>query len=253
MKRIIVGDVHGCFEELMKLLDMAEYDSLTDEVILLGDIVDRGPRVLDTVRFVRQGCLDGRFRCLLGNHEEKHVRWARYEEERRTLGKKNPMPPLLGERAVQHECLTGEERGWLAELPAFIRFQDGGRDWIACHAGIPVDRSIEAQKVKTLVRTRWLDATTGKYSSTGDPNKIPEDAVYWDDKWMGPESVIHGHIVMDEPRLTERNGVFVFGIDTGCCFGGKLTAALFVGDGGRPKVLSVPAAREYCARNTKES
>lgn len=249
MKKIVVGDVHGCLDELLKLLEMVEVDP-SDEVIFLGDVVDRGPRVLDAVRFVRQGCLEGRFKCLLGNHEEKHVRWAKYEEERRTLGRKNPMRPFVGERAVQHERLTEEEREWLSELPPFVRFKDGDRDWIACHAGVPTDKPIEQQKVKTLVRTRWLDGVTGEYASTGDPNEIPEGAVYWDEKWAGPESVIHGHIVMDEPRFVEvsKGDAIVLGIDTGCCFGGKLTAAVFMGRGGCPMVLSVPAAWEYFPR-----
>jgi bis(5'-nucleosyl)-tetraphosphatase (symmetrical) len=248
-RTIVIGDVHGCLDELQELLRVIDVRRDQDHLIFPGDLVDRGPKVNETVRFIHEGAILNGWDVTLGNHEEKHLRWAKHEELRRKVGKKNPMKPFDLQRQVEHEGLSTEEKEWLGSLPAFVRFKDGERNWIATHAGVPSDFPIEDQNIRTLVRTRWTDEKTGAYASTGDPNKIPEGAHYWALSWMGPESIVHGHIVMDEVRI-DRQGPFLMtvGIDTGCCFGGKLTAAVFTGKG-EPEFVSVPAARVYFEKN----
>lgn len=238
---IVIGDVHGCLEELEELLALLRPEP-TDRVIGAGDLVDRGEDPVGVVRLFRARG----FECVLGNHEEKHVRWAAYEERRRKTGERNPMEPFDEKRMKEHMRLSHVDRMFLASLPLFIRFRDGNRDWIVTHAGVPADKPIEQQKSKTLVRTRYVDAVTGAFAAKSDPNEIPTGAVEWQQRWRGPESIVHGHIVHWEPFCAEPvPGALCVGVDTGCCFGGKLTAAIFNGSGGRPGFVSVNAKRTY--------
>ena len=101
-----------------------------------------------------------------------------------------------------------------------------------------------------MVRCRWVDAATGAYASDGSV-EMPENAVYWTAGWKGPESVVYGHIVHDdfEVRVDHPvDGVMCVGIDTGCCFGGALTAAVFMPGDPAPVLRSVPALKTYAPR-----
>jgi bis(5'-nucleosyl)-tetraphosphatase (symmetrical) len=238
---IVIGDIHGCIDELHELCELVEVDFGEDRVISVGDLVDRGPDPAAVVRFFREWMLE----AVLGNHEEKHVRWAQYEKRFRETGQKNPMRPFDDQRLAEHNRLTLLDHKYLAELPPLVRFNDGGRAWIVTHAGLPTDVPVEKLKVKTMIRTRRVDALTGAYASKDNPYDIPDGSVPWQNKWRGPESVVHGHIVYDEPHRVEPvPGVICLGIDTGCCFGGKLTAAVFTGRG-EPELAQMPARRPY--------
>lgn len=239
--------MHGCLDELLQLLNEVEYESTKDRLILAGDIVDRGPQPVETVRYVRGLGLE----VVLGNHEEKHVRWARHEfRKREDPTYKNPMQPFQPERLAQHNALTDDERHWLAKLPPFIRFGHDGMTWLVTHGGVPADMPVEKQDPKLLVRCRYVNTVTGAYAGRDDLKK-PEDAVYWAERYRGPESVVYGHIVHDDFEIRVDNpvpGVMCVGIDTGCCFGGTLTAALFVPGRLTPVFVSVPALQTYAPR-----
>lgn len=241
---IVIGDVHGCLEELRSLLEEVKFSPGNDHLLFLGDIVDRGPLVNDTVTYVKSLCDRGFAICLLGNHEEKHIRFDRHTWETLRSGKPNPMR-FDKQRSHEHAVMSLQERAWLSTLPLFVKFTDGGRRWIASHAGIPCDKPMEEQDPKKLVRTRYLDEQTGAYATSKDPDVVPEGAVYWARRWRGPESVVYGHIVHDLPMWEG----LTFGIDTGCCFGGRLTAAIFDGSGGHtPGHHMVEAKRSYFSR-----
>lgn len=244
---ICIGDVHGCFDELMTLLSIVEPNA-SDRVIFLGDLMDRGPDPAGVVRFVRERG----YECVLGNHDEKHVRWARNEAARRESGRPNGMKPFSEERKAQHEALSPDDLRWLAELPTMIRFTWGWRAWIACHAGLPFDRAPEKMDPQSLIRIRYLDRKTGKFVKVGPRDSVPENAAYWSELWEGPESVIYGHMVREKPRVDMKPGaVMTIGVDTGCCFGGHLTAVILEGDL-EPYYVSVKALREYHPFISKE-
>ena len=81
-KRVIcVGDIHGCLEEFDELLRTLQYNKEREQLILLGDLMDRGPDPVGCVRRARE--LD--LACIMGNHEEKHLRWRRHEKKRLTI------------------------------------------------------------------------------------------------------------------------------------------------------------------------
>jgi hypothetical protein len=247
-RTIVIGDIHGCIDELRALLVKVDYIA-RDRVISLGDLLDRGPDPVGVVKFVREQ----KWAVVLGNHEEKAIRWAKHEKERLASGKKNPMRPFHGARLAEHAALTTDDLNWMKSLPAFARFEWIGsalrRNWIASHAGVAADMPIERQVVSKLCRTRYLDNDSGAYASTGDPDDLPAGAVPWQKRWRGPDSVIYGHIVYDEP-LVEHQGRYIstVGIDTGCCFGGYLTAAVFEPGADLPVFVQVKAAKIYHQR-----
>lgn len=75
MKTLVIGDIHGCYTELLDLLDLAGLAE-GDQIIALGDIVDRGPETPQVLDFFRD---HRNAHSLMGNHERKHVRWAHHE------------------------------------------------------------------------------------------------------------------------------------------------------------------------------
>ncbi len=89
MKKLIVavGDVHGCIEEFQELLKTLQYNKDQMRLVLLGDLVDRGPDSAGCVKLARRLNLE----CIQGNHEEKHLRWRQHEIKRQNTGKSNPM------------------------------------------------------------------------------------------------------------------------------------------------------------------
>jgi predicted phosphodiesterase len=247
-RTIVVGDIHGCLEEFKLLLKAVVFRQKTDRLICAGDLVDRGPDSAGVVRYVRERGIE----AVLGNHDEKHVRFAKHEARRaKDPSYKNPMK-FDERRKDEHDQLTDEDRDFLASLPVYLRFMHDGRPWIVTHAGIPSDAPVEEQDYRKLVRCRYTDKDTGAYASTGDPNEVPGTSCYWVDTWRGPESVVYGHIVHDgmTPLVISPPSfpsVVTMGIDTGCCFGGSLTAAVFEA-GKEPNLVSVSALRAYAQK-----
>jgi hypothetical protein len=212
METFVIGDVHGCLEELDELLGLI---GAGPRLVFLGDLVDRGPDPVGVVRRVRElGAA-----CVMGNHDEKHVRWARHEAKRRANPDyRNPMRRLPDERLAQHAALGEDGLGFLAGLPSRL---DLGGSWWAVHGGALPNRPLAEQKPATLLRCRYLDDNDKMLSG---PDATPH-ARHWAKRWSGPESIVYGHHVHgDEPRFDRANGATCAGIDTGCCFGGRLTA-----------------------------
>lgn len=242
MRTIVIGDVHGCYDELLALLDKVKVTK-DDRVVFVGDLVDRGPKPVEVVNFVRVN----KYECVIGNHCEKHVRYRHHVLMEKQTGKKNPMRPFTGERLEQHNALV--ETGcvdYLASLPAFIHLDD---KWTVVHAGLLPNQPIEQQDPKKVCRIRYLDGKTHKMLSLDDMEKPKaEGAVYWTQVWPGPRSIIYGHNVHDLENPSFSGGDYYndgcWGIDTGCCFGGHLTAAILQ-DGKFVKCVSVKAEREY--------
>ena len=150
---IVVGDVHGCLEELDDLLRSVQYRGRgsVDALVFAGDLLDRGPDPVGVVRRARE--LDGR--SVLGNHEEKHLRWAKWEAMVASgEGGKNPMRPFSEVRLAEHNALSEEDMDYIRAMPKLLR-QDP--KWLVVHAGcetngVPVDD----QKLSTICRVRSL-------------------------------------------------------------------------------------------------
>lgn len=228
MERIVVavGDVHGCIEELNELLKTIQYNKNQMRLVFLGDLMDRGPEPVACVRRVRE--LD--VECIMGNHEEKHLRWRKHEKNRERTGKANPMKRMSDEERLANEALSDQDITWMKALPLKL---DLGKNWWAVHAGCEPRFSLERQSPSQIMRVRYV-SPSGVAQALNPDKSQPEGTVYWTEQWNGPENIVYGHCVHDLKEVKHdyspykgRSGVHCLGIDTGCCFGGHLTAALF--------------------------
>lgn len=244
-RTLVVGDVHGCIQELDDLLKAVEF-RISDRLIFAGDLLDRGPDPVGVVRRAREL----RAESVLGNHEEKHLRYRKHRLRAASEpGYKNPMQPMRGTRLAEHEALSDEDWAYIEAMPLYLRIAPG---WVVVHAGLRPGITVEKQDKNVLTRMRYLRLVDGKMLKLGDELATPETAAFWSTVWTGPESVIYGHHVqrtvgIDEPAP----GVKCVGIDTGCAFGRSLTAAIFE-DGVWCGTASVPARDMYCKRHEGE-
>ena len=117
MRHIVIGDVHGCLVEMVELLARLIPGS-SDNVYFLGDLVDRGPHSAECIKLIieLQKSSQAGYHCVLGNHDEKYIRWFKHELNRELTGKANPME--FGEdKLATVEMLTSEDIAWLSKLP----------------------------------------------------------------------------------------------------------------------------------------
>jgi Calcineurin-like phosphoesterase len=229
-RTIIIGDVHGCAHELARLLDGLAVGA-DDRVFFVGDLVARGPSslgVLDIYREVRG-------RSVLGNHE-----WRLLEAHRaRSSGQRRPRL-AAPDYALLHQ-LREEDWQMLAELPAFILVPE--QRLCIVHAGLQPDLAVDVQDVWTLTHTRSIDAA-------GKPSERHEFDP-WALRYRGGPHVVFGH----NSRLGLQLLPFATGLDTGCVYGGELSALVLSTQEEVPTDLeqrrqllrSVPAARRYYA------
>ena len=219
-RTLVVGDVHGCLEELEELLEKTRYVSGRDRLVFLGDLLDRGPDPVAVLRRVRSLGAE----CVLGNHEEKHLRYAAHEARRRSDPRyRNPMRAFDARRAEEHARLAHEDLLWLSSLPRWIGL---GNKWVAVHGGLVPGLPVRAQPPDWAVKLRYVDAA-GKPVSRDVGDAGTPGIRRWAEAWTGPESVVYGHFPegLGAPRRDEpREGVVCLGIDTGCVYGGALTA-----------------------------
>ena len=197
---IAIGDIHGCHQEFADLLDKLHLER-EDRLILLGDLVNRGPdssKVIDLAR-------EHKATALLGNHE---LRLLKY---RRTGDKK-----FLKEHDLETaRSLRAEDWAFLEMMP--LTFEERELNTVFVHGGFLPNIPWQRQGADVVTRIQVVTAD-------GEPAKRADDpeAPAWADLWMGPPFVIYGHT----PRREIYKLKWSVGIDTGCVMGGLLTACV---------------------------
>ncbi len=225
----IIGDVHGCDEELRLLLNRLGYrdDGSHPEarrVIFLGDLVDRGPGVAEVLRIAMRMVAEHGALCVIGNHEAKLLRWLEGRDVKRSHG--------LDRSIEQLEREPAETR---AEVKAFIEsledhYRLAGGDLVVAHAGL---RGTMHGGVSGKVRSFCLYGdTTGETDEDGYP--VRRD---WARHYLGDALVVYGHTPAEEARWVNETCC----IDTGCVFGGRLTALRWP----ERELVAVDALREH--------
>lgn len=235
---IVISDVHGCLEELNELLRLIEYTK-RDRLVFAGDLVDRGPDSVGVIERVRKlGAIS-----VIGNHDEWYVRYAKHASTEHKTGKPNPMKLSAKRRAIYEE-LDIMDWQWLGRLPSFYRLD---KKTVVIHAGMTPGIPVEKQPLNNLIRMRYLRRSNGQmWNMASDELLTPDVAAFWTEVWSGPDEVIYGHHPSNtETVVTENNGIRCWGIDTGCCFGNKLTAWVRVD--GNIELVSVKAKAQYAA------
>jgi hypothetical protein len=214
---IVIGDVHGCCDELDALL-RACGRSREDEVVLVGDLVAKGPDSRGVLALVRE--LGARAVC--GNHDAHVLRW------KRAFDRGEP-PPRLG---ASHRLVVSEldDRDWalLEALPLFLRLPE--HTAVVVHAGLLPGVPLEQQEPELLLNMRTI-------TPDGRGSRKPDDGVLWGTLWRGPELVLFGHHALRGLQQHE----FAIGLDTACVYGGRLTACILP----ERRLVSVPARRAY--------
>ncbi|MBW2528605.1 MAG: metallophosphoesterase [Deltaproteobacteria bacterium] len=227
-RTIIVGDVHGCADELGDLLDAVSY-AAGDQVVLVGDLIGRGPLPHRTVALARRVGA----RAVLGNHEDHFLRWHAGNP-----GAKDPPSANELKRRAHAAQLDGADWEFLGALPLWLELPS--HDALVVHAGLVPGVPIDQQQRRVLLSIRCL-------SATGAPVTKREGDL-WASRYAGPPQVVFGHHALEAPQIHP----WATGLDTGCVYGGRLTA-LVLGEGEpvpavalRAEALrSVPARRTY--------
>lgn len=211
----LIGDLHGCLPELRALLARLGYrPDLTHpagrQLVFLGDLVDRGPDTPGTLRLVMDAVGRGAALCVQGNHDWRLAACLRGERVKVSPGLQVSLAQLAGEPI---SFLHDIER-FLANLPSRLTL-DGGR-LLVVHAGERADLP-EPERARYAVH--GLD--TGIHDEHGV--ELRED---WAALYRGPALVVAGHTPLLHPRWTSPNaaGGRTVNIDTGCVFGGALSA-----------------------------
>lgn len=242
MRHIFIGDVHGCIEELNALIDKLSL-SLEDEIIFVGDLLDKGPDSAGVVRRVRELSETHDVVVVMGNHEDTHSRYRGHlikdVKTAKDMASRKPELPQITAK------LSEEDIAFLDTAPLFHRVPS--HNILVVHGGIPKSKcsipasmeevaklnSKDRKSLKLIMRTRYVDAKKGRFVSLGDEQ--PGDP-YWADVYDGR----FGHVIFGHQPFME--GVEYFehatGIDTGAVFGGTLTALVLESDGSR-SVVSV--------------
>lgn len=241
-RSIVVGDVHGCLQELDELLQLVEFVQSKDELIFVGDLVDRGPDSAGAVRRARE--LNAF--CVLGNHEAKHLRY------RQQLAEGKVRVQMNANKLEVEASISAEEWEWIASWPLYHRIDD---KLVVVHAGVQRGVPLAEQDQRTLTMVRYVERATGKMvpmQLKHDKMLRPATAAFWVELWTGPESVIYGHYIIGRSPVVDEPvpGVFCYGIDTGC-YSGKALSCAIVRDG-EVTFASVPARGVWGKHFTEE-
>lgn len=220
----VIGDVHGCCDELEALLRRLGYgvawhgagESRAVRVtpppdrraVFVGDLVDRGPRSPDVLRIVMSMHRAGSAFAVPGNHDHKLRRWLDGRVKHLSHGLDRTVQQLEGEAPAFLAGLTP----FLESLPPFV-WLDGGRLAVA-HAGI-LEHMLTAPLTGAIHRFCIFGDTDGQVDANGLAIRFD-----WTPRYGGDCEIVYGHTPVAQP---ERRGRTLC-IDTGCCFGGALTA-----------------------------
>lgn len=237
----IIGDVHGCLDELLDLLlrlgyrvaprstaaELSPFSVTPPEgrkAVFLGDLVDRGPKIVEVVGLAMAMCEAGAAFCVQGNHDAKLVRALRGRNVRVAHGLQQSLEQL----AAVSEGGKARIAEFLDELPSHLVL-DGG-DLVVAHAGMKE----ELQGLDTAAARAFAlyGETTGEVDEYGLPVRCD-----WAANYHGRAAVVYGHTPVANPTWVNRT----INIDTGCVFGGRLTALRYP----ERDLVSVPARQAY--------
>jgi predicted phosphodiesterase len=215
MRTLFIGDVHGCADELDALLKECGWQP-GERVVLVGDLVAKGPDSAGVVRRARELGLQ----AVRGNHDEHVLRWHQ--------GHQKPGKKLKPEHQHVLDTLTQEDWNYLNAMPLYRRFPE--LNVLTVHAGLVPGVPLKEQRHEHLLNLRSI-------SEDGKPSKRVLGGAPWASFWRGPELILFGH---DAVRGLQRHE-YAYGLDSGCVYGGRLTAYSLP----EGRFYSVPARRAY--------
>lgn len=199
MKYLVIGDIHGCYRELMELLDKAALRS-EDRIIALGDILDRGP---DSAKVMDFFSSNNQTTCLMGNHEHKHI-----------LINDGTIPPSLSQK-ITYRQYTSADYGHLINTIRHFPYYIDMEAAVLIHGSFEPGIPVAEQKQAVLLGTRNGEAYLKK--NYDNP---------WYELYDREKPIIAGHHDYSGKGEIQIINNKIFLIDTGCCYGKYLSAVL---------------------------
>ncbi len=208
MKRtLVVGDIHGCYEELISLMKKAALGQ-DDRVIAVGDLITKGPRNREVLELFET---DHRLSSVIGNQDLAVLRFWRGEDVSLTAAQERTARELESKRA--------SFRSYLESLPFYIELDSH----VIVHAGLRPGVPLKEQSIEDLTELRTLGA-----------DRTSREGVPWFEVYDGDKLALFGHWPRPEPKMARR----AIGLDTGCVYGHLLTAYIIETN----EFVSVPAS-----------
>lgn len=242
-RTIVIGDVHGCARELDALLEKLG-PGRGDRVLMVGDLVVRGPKPNRVLQLVRE--VGGV--AVRGNHEWRLLKWRELQRARRPRRGEADLSPtdqrILASKSLLETAREIDEEGWaqLERMPLWAEIPE--QELLVVHAGLLPGLDLEAQRERVLLHIRGI-------KKDGHPTERRDEGVLWGKRYEGPLHVVFGHNAQTKPQHHR----FATGIDTGCVYGGRLTALVLPegrkmprsAEGQKKLLVSVKARRTYQA------
>jgi diadenosine tetraphosphatase ApaH/serine/threonine PP2A family protein phosphatase len=209
-RTIVVGDIHGCYDELMELLGKVDFGE-KDQVVAVGDLITKGPKSREVLELFMT---DARFHTVIGNHD--------LALRRRWNGENIELKPSQKET---HKELKAEKEAY-ATFFNRVPFTIDLDTHLVVHAGLRPNVELYSQTSEDMTLIRTLGA-----------DRESEDGTPWYHVYHGEKIVLFGHWPAPEPR----RGKKAIGLDTGCVYGYNLTAYIIEND----EFVTVAAKRAY--------
>lgn len=209
-RRIVVGDLHGCYDELIDLLEKIGVGD-DDRVICVGDLITKGPKSKEVLELFMT---DARFSTVIGNHDLALRRKWNGEDIDLKQAQKDAHKELRGEKDAYASFFN--------RMPFWIDLETH----LVVHAGLRPNVELFSQTTGDLTRLRTLG-----------PDRESDEGTPWYHVYHGDRIVLFGHWPAPEPR----RGRKAIGLDTGCVYGYNLTAYIIESD----EFVTVKAKRKY--------
>lgn len=209
-RTIVVGDIHGCYDELVSLLADIDLDA-QDRVVAVGDLITKGPKSKQVLDLFRS---DNRFLSVVGNHDLALLRYWR--------GEVDSLKNSQAKTATELEPDSQLYCEFLGSLPLMINLGSH----LVVHAGVRPGVPLSEQAAEDLTELRTLGA-----------DRTSRKGVRWYEVYDSEQTVLFGHWPNLEPIQTAH----AIGLDTGCVYGHRLTAYIIESK----QLVSVPAFQVY--------
>ncbi|GIX78916.1 metallophos domain-containing protein [Caerostris darwini] len=230
---LVIGDVHGCCDELEALLEKANAAGDNVLKLLVGDLVNKGPKNSEVLNLVRQS---KSILSVRGNHDE--VVLKEYFDSKNSDYR-------LKEKNLWIKDLSNENINYLTELPYTISLPT--LNCIIVHAGLVPGVPVEINEPMHLVRMRNIIMTDYFWEEGLLPIEDTNKGEPWSELWGGPQHVYFGH---DARRMLQKRR-FATGLDTGCVYGNSLTG-VFISGCRKGEFIQVKAKEAYSKKKSKK-
>lgn len=229
----IIGDVHGCYDELVRLLSDLGYIRTAGtwlhpegrKAVFVGDLVDRGPKTPEVLKLVMGMTSAGSAYCVPGNHDIKLMRWLKGKDVQVKHGLEQSIEQLKNET----QGFRDEAMEFLDGLISHYVFDNG--KLVVAHAGLT--EAMQGRGSGAVREFCLYGETTGEIDEFGLPVRYN-----WASEYKGRAAVVYGHTPVPDAEWLNNT----IDIDTGCVFGGALTALRYP----ERELVAIKALQVYC-------